>query len=66
MDWLSLIERYGIPLVVAGLFWVYIQKQQKYITEENDYTFFIDSSSILEFEEDYTLQLKNNIRYLLW
>ena len=34
MDWLSLIERYGIPLVVAGLFWVYIQKQQKYITEE--------------------------------
>ena len=34
MDWLALLERYGIPLVVAGLFWVYIQKQQKYITEE--------------------------------
>ena len=34
MDWLVLLERYGIPLVVAGLFWVYIQKQQKYITEE--------------------------------
>ena len=34
MEWLELLERYGIPLVVAGLFWVYIQKQQKYITEE--------------------------------
>ena len=34
MDWLELLERYGIPLVVAGLFWMYIQKQQKYITEE--------------------------------
>ena len=35
MDWwLVLLERYGIPLVVAGLFWIYIQKQQKYITEE--------------------------------
>ena len=34
MDWLELLERYGIPLVVAGLCWRYIQKQQKYITEE--------------------------------
>jgi len=34
MDWVDLLERFGIPLVVAGLFWVYIQKQQKYITEE--------------------------------
>tara|TARA_Y100000593_G_scaffold27484_1_gene54953 strand:- start:8001 stop:8300 length:300 start_codon:yes stop_codon:yes gene_type:complete len=34
MDWVDLLERFGIPLVVAGLFWIYIQKQQKYITEE--------------------------------
>ena len=34
MEWIDLLERFGIPLVVAGLFWVYIQKQQKYITEE--------------------------------
>tara|TARA_R110000824_G_scaffold254441_1_gene443479 strand:+ start:317 stop:619 length:303 start_codon:yes stop_codon:yes gene_type:complete len=34
VDWIELLERYGIPLVVAGLFWVYIQKQQKYINEE--------------------------------
>ena len=33
-SWIELLERFGIPLVVAGLFWVYIQKQQKYITEE--------------------------------
>ena len=34
MNWVDLLERFGIPLVVAGLFWAYIQKQQKYITEE--------------------------------
>ena len=34
MDWVDLLERFGIPLVVAGLFWIYIQKQHKYITEE--------------------------------
>ena len=34
MNWIDLLERFGIPLVVAGLFWAYIQKQQKYITEE--------------------------------
>ena len=34
MEWIDLLERFGIQLVVAGLFWVYIQKQQKYITEE--------------------------------
>ena len=33
-SWIELLERFGIPLVVAGLFWMYIQKQQKYITEE--------------------------------
>ena len=34
MNWIDLLERFGIPLVVAGLFWAYIQKQQKYITEQ--------------------------------
>ena len=34
MNWIELLERFGLPLVVAGLFWAYIQKQQKYITEE--------------------------------
>ena len=34
MDWLVILERYGIPLVVAVAFWIYIQKQNKYIQDE--------------------------------
>lgn len=34
MDYLGLLESYGVPLVVAVAFWIYIQKQNKYITEE--------------------------------
>ena len=34
MDWLQILERYGIPLVVAVAFWLFIQKQNKYIQEE--------------------------------
>ena len=34
MDWFELLERYGVPLVVAAAFWWFIQKQNKYIQEE--------------------------------
>ena len=34
MDWLSLLERYGVPLVVACAFWLFIQKQNKFIQDE--------------------------------
>ena len=34
MDWLELLERYGIPLVVATAFWFFIQKQNKFIQDE--------------------------------
>ena len=34
MDWLMLLERYGIPLVVATAFWFFIQKQNKFIQDE--------------------------------
>ena len=34
MDWLTILERYGVPLVVAVAFWMFIQKQNKYIQEE--------------------------------
>ena len=34
MDWLQLLERYGIPLVVAVAFWMFIQKQNKFIQDE--------------------------------
>jgi predicted ferric reductase len=34
MDWLDLLERYGIPLVVAAAFWFFIQKQNKFIQDE--------------------------------
>ena len=34
MDWLAILERYGIPLVVATAFWFFIQKQNRYIQEE--------------------------------
>ena len=34
MDWFELLERYGVPLAVAVAFWVFIQKQNKYIQDE--------------------------------
>ena len=34
MDWLELLERYGVPLVVACAFWMFIQKQNKFIQDE--------------------------------
>ena len=34
MDWLMLLEQYGIPLVVATAFWFFIQKQNKFIQDE--------------------------------
>ena len=34
MDWLAILERYGIPLVVAVAFWLFIQKQNKFIQDE--------------------------------
>ena len=34
MDWLELLERYGVPLVVAVAFWMIIQKQNKIIQDE--------------------------------
>ena len=34
MDWLMLLEKYGIPVVVACAFWFFIQKQNKFIQDE--------------------------------
>ena len=34
MDWIELLERYGVPLVVAVAFWMFIQKQNKFIQDE--------------------------------
>ena len=34
MDWIELLERYGVPLVVAVAFRLFIQKQNKFIQEE--------------------------------
>ena len=34
MDWIELLERYGVPLVVAVAFWLFIQKQNKYIQDD--------------------------------
>ena len=34
MDWLVILERYGIPLVVAVAFWIFIQIQNKFIQDE--------------------------------
>ena len=34
MDWLAILGRYGIPLVVAIAFWMFIQKQNKFIQDE--------------------------------
>ena len=34
MDWLKILEQYGVPLVVACAFWMFIQKQNKFIQDE--------------------------------
>ena len=34
MDWINLLEQYGVPLVVAVAFWFFIQKQNKFIQDE--------------------------------
>ena len=34
MDWITLLEQYGVPLVVAVAFWFFIQKQNKFIQDE--------------------------------
>ena len=34
MDWINLLEQYGVPLVVAVAFWLFIQKQNKFIQDE--------------------------------
>ena len=34
MDWLVILETYGVPLVVACAFWMFIQKQNKFIQDE--------------------------------
>tara|TARA_R100001443_G_scaffold25736_1_gene38756 strand:- start:22878 stop:23186 length:309 start_codon:yes stop_codon:yes gene_type:complete len=34
MDWLVILEQYGVPLVVAIAFWMFIQKQNKYIQDQ--------------------------------
>ena len=34
MDWFELLERYGVPLVVAVAFWLFIQKQNNFIQNE--------------------------------
>ena len=34
MDWLQILEQYGVPLVVAAAFWWFIQKQNKYIQDD--------------------------------
>ena len=34
MNYLAILEQYGIPLVVAIAFWFFIQKQNKYIQDE--------------------------------
>ena len=34
MDWFQILEQYGVPLVVACAFWMFIQKQNKFIQDE--------------------------------
>ena len=34
MNYLEILENYGVPLVVAASFWWFIQKQNKYIQDE--------------------------------
>ena len=33
MDWLMMLERYGIPVVMAGIFWVFIVKNNNFIQQ---------------------------------
>ena len=34
MDWLNILETYGVPLVVACAFWAFIQKRTHFIENE--------------------------------
>ena len=34
MSWIEILEQYGVPLVVAVAFWMFIQKQNKFIQDE--------------------------------
>ena len=34
MDWLAILERYGIPLVVAAAMFIMVKQQNKYIQDE--------------------------------
>ena len=34
MDWLDILERYGVPLVVAVCMFIMVKQQNKYIQEE--------------------------------
>ena len=34
MNYLEILENYGVPLVVSAAFWWFIQKQNKYIQDE--------------------------------
>ena len=34
MDWLVILETYGVPLVVAVAFWMFIQKRTAFIEKE--------------------------------
>ena len=34
MDWLQILEQYGIPIVVAGAMFVMVKQQNKYIQDE--------------------------------
>jgi hypothetical protein len=34
MDWFIILEQYGVPLVVAIAFWMFIQKQNNFIQNE--------------------------------
>ena len=34
MDWLQILEQYGVPLVVATAFWIFIQKRVAFIEKE--------------------------------
>ena len=33
MDWLSVLESYGVPLVMAGIFWGFIVKNNHFIQQ---------------------------------
>ncbi len=34
MDWLVILEQYGIPIVAAAAFWMFIQKRTAFIEKE--------------------------------